>query len=196
MTGGVVGLRGSLAPEGAIVKVAHMSDDGLRFRGTARCFDCEEDAFEAVVGGRIEAGDCIVIRYEGPRGGPGMREMLSTTAAITGLGLEGVALITDGRFSGGTRGLCVGHIGPEAAVGGPIGLLEDGDIVVIDAIDGVFDLEVAEDELETRRKAWQPRRNDFGSGALWRYAQTVGPAVKGAVTHPGAHQERHVYADI
>ena len=185
-----------MAPEGAIVKVAHMSEEAQRFRGPARCFDREEDAFAAVVGGDIKEGDCIVIRYEGPVGGPGMREMLSTTAAITGLGLEGVALITDGRFSGGTRGLCVGHIGPEAAVGGPIGLVEDGDIVVIDAIDGVFDLEVAEDELETRRKAWQPRPNDFASGALWRYAQTVGPAVKGAVTHPGAREERHVYADI
>ncbi|MCH7930986.1 MAG: dihydroxy-acid dehydratase [Proteobacteria bacterium] len=195
-TGGVVGLRGSLAPEGAIVKVAHMADDKVGFRGPARCFDCEEDAFEAVVGGRINPGDCIVIRYEGPKGGPGMREMLSTTAAITGLGLEGVALITDGRFSGGTRGLCVGHIGPEAAVGGPIGLLEDGDIVVIDAKKGVIDVELSEAELARRREAWRPRDTEFGSGALWRYAQTVGPAVNGAVTHPGAHGERHVYADI
>ncbi len=125
-----------------------------------------------------------------------MREMLSTTAAITGLGLEGVALITDGRFSGGTRGLCVGHIGPEAAVGGPIGLLEDGDIVVIDAKEGVIDVELSEAELARRREAWRPRDTEFGSGALWRYAQTVGPAVNGAVTHPGAHGERHVYADI
>ena len=195
-TGGVVGLRGSLAPEGAIVKVAHMADDKLGFRGTARCFDCEEDAFEAVVGGRIGAGDCVVIRYEGPKGGPGMREMLSTTAAITGLGVEGVARITAGRFSGGPRGLCVGHIGPEAAVGGPIGLLEDGDIVVIDAREGVIDVELSEAELARRREAWQPRDTDFGSGAVWRYAQTVGPAVKGAVTHPGARGERHVYADI
>ena len=194
--GSVVGLRGSLAPEGAIVKVAHMADDKLGFRGPARCFDCEEDAFEAVMGGRIGADDCVVIRYEGPKGGPGMREMLSTTAAITGLGLEGVALITDGRFSGGTRGLCVGHIGPEAAVGGPIALLEDGDIVVIDAKEGVIDVELSEAELARRREAWRPRDTDFGSGALWRYAQTVGPAVKGAVTHPGARGERHVYADI
>ena len=195
-SGGVVGLTGSLAPEGAIVKVAHMSDEAQRFRGPARCFDSEEDAFAAVVGGGTAPGDCIVIRYEGPRGGPGMREMLSTTAAITGLGLEGVSLITDGRFSGGTRGLCVGHIGPEAAVGGPIGLLEDGDTVVIDAIAGVLDVELSEAALAARREAWQPRQNDFGSGALWRYAQTVGPAVKGAVTHPGASAERHVYADI
>ncbi len=195
-TGSVVGLRGSLAPEGAIVKVAHMADDKLGFRGTARCFNCEEDAFEAVMGGLIGADDCVVIRYEGPKGGPGMREMLSTTAAITGLGLEGVALITDGRFSGGTRGLCVGHIGPEAAVGGPIALLEDGDIVVIDAKEGVIDVELSEAELARRREAWRPRDTDFGAGALWRYAQTVGPAVKGAVTHPGARGERHVYADI
>jgi len=195
-TGGVVGLRGMLAPEGAIVKVAHMSEEQQRFRGPARCFDREEDAFAAVMGGGIKEGDCIVIRYEGPVGGPGMREMLSTTAAITGLGIENVGLITDGRFSGGTRGLCVGHIGPEAALGGPIGLLEDGDIVVIDAVAGRLDVELDEATLDARRAKWQPRRNDFGSGALWRYAQTVGPAVKGAVTHPGAREERHVYADI
>ncbi len=195
-TGGVVGLKGSLAPEGAIVKVAHMSDAKQVFRGPARCFDCEEDAFEAVVGGTIKEGDCIVIRYEGPKGGPGMREMLSTTAALYGLGIDNVALITDGRFSGGTRGLCVGHIGPEAAVGGPIGLLEDGDIVVIDALRGAIDVELSEDQLAERRKAWKPRLTDFGSGALWRYAQTVGSAAKGAVTQPGARAERHVYADI
>ncbi|MDX1421626.1 MAG: dihydroxy-acid dehydratase [Kiloniellales bacterium] len=195
-TGGVVGLRGSLAPEGAIVKVAHMTGDQLKFRGPARCFDREEDAFEAVINDRIAPGDCIVIRYEGPRGGPGMREMLSTTAAITGRGLTGVALITDGRFSGGTRGLCVGHIGPEAAVGGPIGLLRDGDMVIIDAAEGRLEVELDEAELAARRKSWQPPENDFGAGALWRYAQTVGPASKGAVTHPGAREERHVYADI
>jgi dihydroxy-acid dehydratase len=197
----VVGLEGTLAPEGAIVKVAHMSGDQLRFRGPARCFDREEDAFAAVINGRIGEGECIVIRYEGPRGGPGMREMLSTTAAsttaaIAGRGMEGVALITDGRFSGGTRGLCVGHIGPEAAVGGPIGLLQDGDMIVIDAAEGRLDVELDEAELEARRQAWQPPQNDFGAGALWRYAQTVGPARNGAVTHPGAREERHTYADI
>ncbi|MFQ6018377.1 MAG: dihydroxy-acid dehydratase, partial [Kiloniellaceae bacterium] len=195
-TGGVVGLSGSLAPEGAIAKVAHMPEEKQRFRGPARCFDREEDAFEAVVGGLIEEGDCIVIRYEGPKGGPGMREMLSTTAAVTGLGLENVALITDGRFSGGTRGLCVGHIGPEAAVGGPIGLLKDGDTISIDALGGTIDVELTEAELAARRRAWTPRETDFGSGALWRYAQTVGPARFGAVTHPGAGAETHVYADI
>ena len=195
-TGGVVGLRGRLAPEGAIVKVAHMTEEQQRFRGPARCFDREEDAFAAVMGGDIKQGDCVVIRYEGPVGGPGMREMLSTTAAITGLGIENIGLITDGRFSGGTRGLCVGHIGPEAALGGPIGLLEDGDIVVIDAVAGRLDVELDDATLDARRAKWQAPVNDFGSGALWRYAQTVGPAVKGAVTHPGAREERHVYADI
>jgi dihydroxy-acid dehydratase len=195
-TGGVVGVKGNLAPEGAIVKVAHMAPEKQRFRGPVKVFDCEEDAFQAVMGGAIQEGDCIVIRYEGPRGGPGMREMLSTTAALHGLGLSGVSLITDGRFSGGTRGLCVGHVGPEAAVGGPIGLLEDGDIVVIDGQAGSLDVELSEAELEARRKEWQPRLNDFQSGALWRYAQTVGPANKGAVTHPGARAETHVYADI
>ena len=195
-TGGVVGLRGRLAPEGAIVKVAHMSEERQRFRGPARVFDREEDAFEAVVGGKISEGDCIVIRYEGPRGGPGMREMLSTTAALHGFGLGGVSLITDGRFSGGTRGLCVGHIGPEAAAGEPIALFEEGDIIIIDGIDGVLDLEVDDATLEARRKNWTAPRNDFQSGALWRYAQTVGPANKGAVTHPGGKSETHIYADI
>ncbi len=173
-----------------------MSEDKQRFRGPARVFDREEDAFAAVVGGKIEEGDCIVIRYEGPRGGPGMREMLSTTAALHGFGLGGVSLITDGRFSGGTRGLCVGHIGPEAAVGGPIALLEEGDTIIIDAVAGTLDVDLRDDELEARRKAWTAPRNDFQSGALWRYAQTVGPACKGAVTHPGASAETHVYADI
>lgn len=195
-TGGVVGLRGRLAPDGAIVKVAHMSEEKQRFRGPARVFDCEEDAFKAVLGGKIKSGDCIVIRYEGPKGGPGMREMLSTTAALHGLGLGDVSLITDGRFSGGTRGLCVGHIGPEAALGGPIALLQEGDIIVIDAPAGTLDVELSDEELEKRRQSWKPRENEFGSGALWRYAQTVGPARTGAVTHPGGSGERHVYADI
>ena len=195
-TGGVVGLKGSLAPEGAIVKVAGIPTEKQKFRGPARVFDCEEDAFDAVVHGKIKEGDCIVIRYEGPRGGPGMREMLSTTAALYGLGMENVALITDGRFSGGTRGLCVGHIGPEAAAGGPIGLLKEGDIIIIDAPAGIIEVEVDEAELAARKKSWQPRTNNYQSGALWRYAQTVGPAYHGAVTHPGAHGETHIYADI
>lgn len=194
-TGGVVGLRGTLAPNGAIVKVAGMHR--LQFEGPARCFDCEEDAFAAVEDRSIREGEVIIIRYEGPKGGPGMREMLSTTAALYGLGLgEKVALITDGRFSGGTRGFCIGHVGPEAAEGGPIALVEDGDIVRIDAEAGTINLNVDEDVLAERRAKWQPRENAYQSGALWRYSQTVGPAYKGAVTHPGAKSEKHVYADI
>ncbi len=194
-TGGVVGLRGTLAPNGAIVKVAGMKR--LQFTGTARVFDCEEDAFAAVEARSITEGSVIVIRYEGPKGGPGMREMLSTTAALYGLGMgESVALITDGRFSGATRGFCIGHVGPEAAEGGPIALVEDGDIITIDADAGTIDLDVAADVLAERRAKWQPRVNDYQSGALWRYSTTVGPAYQGAVTHPGAKAERHVYADI
>ena len=194
-TGGVVGLKGNLAPQGAIVKVAGMHD--LKFRGTARCFDREEDAFAAVERRDYKKGQVIVIRYEGPRGGPGMREMLSTTAAITGQGMgHEVALITDGRFSGATRGFCVGHIGPEAAVGGPIALLRDGDVITIDAEAGTIDVELSSAELAERRKAWKPRRHDYQSGALWKYAQIVGDAEKGAVTHPGGKAETHVYADI
>jgi dihydroxy-acid dehydratase len=194
-TGGVVGLRGSLAPEGAIVKVAGMAR--LQFTGPAQVFDCEEECFAAVEARQIREGSVIVIRYEGPKGGPGMREMLSTTAALYGQGMgESVALITDGRFSGATRGFCIGHVGPEAADGGPIALVEDGDIISIDAEAGTIDLHVDEAVLAERRKAWQPRTNDYQAGALWRYAQNVGPAYRGAVTHPGAKSERHVYADI
>ncbi len=194
-TGGVVGLKGSLAPEGAIVKVAGMKK--LRFEGVARCFDCEEDAFKAVQDKAYKAGDVLVIRYEGPRGGPGMREMLSTTSAIYGQGMgEAVALITDGRFSGATRGFCVGHVGPEAAVGGPIALLKDGDRIVIDAAQGTIDIDIPAGELEARRKAWQPRPTDYNAGAIWKYAQLVGPAHLGAVTHPGGEAETHCYADI
>jgi len=194
-TGGVVGLKGNLAPEGAIVKVAGMHR--LTFTGPARVFDGEEAAFDAVVKRKIKDGEVIVIRYEGPRGGPGMREMLSTTSALYGLGLgEKVALITDGRFSGGTRGFCIGHVGPEAAVGGPIGLLKDGDVIEIDAAKGRLDVRLTKEELAKRRKAWKPRQHDFQSGVLWRYGQTVGNALKGAVTHPGGKAETHCYADI
>lgn len=194
-TGGVVGLKGSLAPEGAIVKVAGMAR--LQFRGPAQIFECEEDAFAAVEQRQIKEGSVIVIRNEGPKGGPGMREMLATTAALYGQGMgEKVALITDGRFSGATRGFCIGHVGPEAADGGPIGLIEDGDMINIDAETGVIDLEVDEKMLEERRSRFKPHGNDYGAGALWRYAQNVGPAYKGAVTHPGAKAEKHVYADI
>jgi len=194
-TGGVVGLRGSLAPEGAIVKVAGMKR--LQFTGTAKVFEREEDAFAAVEANAIKEGTVVVIRYEGPKGGPGMREMLSTTAALYGQGLgEKVALITDGRFSGGTRGFCIGHVGPEAADGGPIALVEDGDEISIDAEAGTVDLNVPEDVLAERRARWQPRMNDYQAGALWRFSQNVGPAYKGAVTHPGASAETHVFADI
>ena len=194
-TGGVVGLKGSLAPNGAIVKVAGMHR--LQFKGPARVFDCEEDAFAAVEHRQIQEGEVVVIRYEGPKGGPGMREMLSTTAALYGLGMgEKVALITDGRFSGATRGFCIGHVGPEAAECGPIALVENGDLIEIDAEKGTIDLLVDAQVLEERKKAWTPRVSDYGSGALWRYAQNVGPAYKGAVTHPGGKAETHVYADI
>ena len=193
-TGGVVGLKGNLAPQGAIVKVAGMK--ALQFTGPARVFDCEEDAFKAVQEHNYKDGEVLVIRYEGPRGGPGMREMLSTTAALYGHGVgDKVALITDGRFSGGTRGFCVGHVGPEAAVGGPIGLLRNGDIIVIDAEKGILNVQLSDDELASRRKAWKPRQHDFQSGALWKYAQIVGDAEKGAVTHPGAKAETHLYAN-
>jgi dihydroxy-acid dehydratase len=194
-TGGVVGLRGSLAPDGAIVKVAGLHE--LVFEGPARCFDCEEDTFAAVEARTIREGEVIIIRYEGPKGGPGMREMLSTTAALYGLGLgEKVALITDGRFSGATRGFCIGHVGPEAAEGGPIALVQDGDIIRIDAEAGTIDLQVSEAVLAERRAKWQARTTDYQSGALWRYARNVGPAYRGAVTHPGGKAETHIYADI
>lgn len=194
-TGGVVGLKGNLAPDGAIVKVAGL--EKLTFTGAARVFDCEEDAFECVELRQYEAGDVFVIRYEGPKGGPGMREMLATTSAIYGQGMgDKVALITDGRFSGATRGFCIGHIGPEAAVGGPIALLKDGDKITIDAVDGILSVDLSDAELEKRRKAWKPRETDYRSGALWKYAQTVGNARNGAVTHPGGKAESHVFADI
>ena len=195
VTGGVVGMKGNLAPDGAIVKVAGMSN--LKFTGPARCFDCEEDAFKCVNEKTYKEGDVIVIRYEGPKGGPGMREMLQTTAALTGQGMGGkIALITDGRFSGATRGFCVGHVGPEAAVGGPIGLIKDGDIIELDADNGTLNVKLTDAELAERRKAWKPRETSVGSGILWKYAQQVGPAVKGAVTHPGGSGEKSCYADI
>jgi dihydroxy-acid dehydratase len=194
-TGGVVGLQGTLAPDGAIVKVAGMTR--LKFKGPARVFDCEEDCFEAVQRKEYEAGDILVIRYEGAKGGPGMREMLSTTAALYGQGAgESVALITDGRFSGGTRGFCIGHVGPEAAVGGPIALVQNGDIISIDAIEGRLDLEVSEAELAKRRAVWKAPANPYQSGVLRKYADQVGPARKGAVTHAGGKAEVICYADI
>jgi len=194
-TGGVVGLRGSLAPDGAIVKVAGMAN--LKFRGPARCFDSEEEAFAAVSAKKYEEGDVIIIRYEGPKGGPGMREMLSTTAALYGQGMgDKVALITDGRFSGATRGFCVGHVGPEAALCGPIALVRDGDMVTLDAEEGIIDLEVDEDVLAARAKEWVKPPASVHSGYIWKYANAVGAARTGAVTHPGAAAEKSCYADI
>ena len=194
-TGGVVGLSGNLAPEGAIVKVAGLSR--LRHVGPARCFDTEEEAMKAIVSRDYRSGDVIVIRYEGPKGGPGMREMLAVTSQIYGQGKgEEVALITDGRFSGATRGFCIGHVGPEAAVGGPIALLNDGDQVTIDATSGELSVALSDAELAERRKSWTERSHDYQAGVLWKYAATVGPAYQGAVTHPGGAAETHCFADI
>jgi dihydroxy-acid dehydratase len=193
-TGGVVGLKGNLAPDGAIVKIAGLKH--IKHRGPARVFDCEEDAFAFVEKREYQPGDVIVIRWEGPKGGPGMREMLSTTAALYGQGVENIALLTDGRFSGGTRGLCVGHIGPEAAEMGPIGLLKDGDIIVIDAESGELSVELSDAELEARKKDFKPKPSGYKTGALARYAKNVGPARNGALTTPGADQEVTCYADI
>ena len=193
--GGVVGLKGNLAPDGAIVKIAGLKK--LQFTGKARCFDNEEDAMKAVQKKKYKDGDVIIIRYEGPRGGPGMREMLSTTGAIYGQGKgEKVALITDGRFSGATRGFCVGHVGPEAALGGPIALLKNGDLIDIDAKKGSINVRLTKSQLASRKKKWRARKTDFGSGTLWKYAQTVGPAYLGAPTHPGKKKEVKEYSKI
>ncbi|MCB1334430.1 MAG: dihydroxy-acid dehydratase [Roseivivax sp.] len=197
-TGGVVGLKGNLAPQGAIVKVAGMEKEQQVFTGPARVFECEEDAFEAVKQRAYKEGEVLVIRNEGPAGGPGMREMLATTAALSGQGMgKKVALITDGRFSGATRGFCVGHVGPEAAQGGPIALLKDGDMITIDAIKGEISVALSDADLAARKAEWKgPRDTIYASGALWKYAQLVGETYKGAVTHPGAAAEKHVYMDL
>ena len=193
--GGVVGLKGNLAPEGGIVKIAGLKK--LQFTGRARCFDNEESAMKAVQNKKYKDGDVIIIRYEGPVGGPGMREMLSTTGAIYGQGKgEKVALITDGRFSGATRGFCVGHVGPEAALGGPIALLRNGDVIDIDAKKGTINVRLTRAQLASRRRKWKARKSDFGSGTLWKYAQTVGPAYLGAPTHPGKKKEVKDYSKI
>ena len=165
--------------------------------GPAIVFECEEDAYRAVNERNYKEGDVFVIRYEGPKGGPGMREMLATTAAIYGQGMgDKVALITDGRFSGATRGFCVGHVGPEAAVGGEIALIENGDIITIDSEKGTLNVDLTESELDKRRKKWKPRQHEYGSGEIWKYSQLVGSALNGAVTHPGAKAEKQCYADI
>ena len=194
-TGGVVTLKGNLCPEGAIVKIAGL--ENLIFEGPARVFEGEQACFDAVQNKEIVEGQVIVIRNEGPRGGPGMREMLSTTSAIYGQGLgDKVALITDGRFSGGTRGFCIGHVAPEAYIGGPIGLIEDGDIIRIDAETGTMEVKLSDDELAERKKNWKPREHQYQSGAIWKYTQTVGSAEKGAVTHGGAKAETHTFVDL
>ncbi len=197
-TGGVVGLSGNLAPDGAIVKIAGMEKNQIVFSGPANVFECEEDAFEAVKQRKYKEGEVIVIRNEGPAGGPGMREMLSTTAALSGQGMgKKVALITDGRFSGATRGFCVGHIGPESAHGGPIALLRNGDLITIDALEGTLEVDLTEEELSKRKSEWKgPKKTYYSSGALWKYAQLVGPTREGAVTQPGAKAESHVYMDL
>ncbi len=196
-TGGVVALRGNVAPDGAIVKVAGMSEAEQVFSGPARVFECEEDAFEAVKQRAYEEGEVIVIRNEGPAGGPGMREMLSTTAALSGQGMgKKVALITDGRFSGATRGFCVGHVGPEAAHGGPIALLKNGDVITLNALTGELSVNVSDEEFAKRKAEWKgPRKTAYTSGAVHKFAKLVGGARWGAVTHPGAKAESHVYMD-
>lgn len=194
-TGGVVTLKGNLCPEGAIVKIAGL--ENLVFEGPARVFEGEQACFDAVQNKEIVEGQVLVIRNEGPKGGPGMREMLSTTSAIYGQGLgDKVALITDGRFSGGTRGFCIGHVAPEAYVGGPIGLIEDGDIITINAEDGSMTVQLTDEELAERKKNWKPRQHNYQSGAIWKYTQTVGSAREGAVTHPGAKGETHTFVDL
>ena len=194
-TGGFAGLKGNLAPDGAIVKVAGLKRK--KFKGKAKCFDGEPSALKAVLDRKVKEGDVVVIRYEGPKGSPGMPEMLSTTGAIYGQGLgEKVALITDGRFSGATHGFSIGHVGPEAAVGGPIGLIKNGDIIEIDTDKGSLKVLLSSKELSKRRKKWKPKKIEYNSGTLWKYSQSVGPAFKGAVTHPGGFKEKNCYADI
>ena len=194
-SGGFVGLKGNLAPDGAILKVAGLKRK--KFKGKAKCFDDEDSALNAVLNKKIKSGDVVIIRYEGPKGSPGMPEMLSTTGAIYGQGLgEDVALITDGRFSGGTHGFSIGHVGPEAAVGGPIGLLKDGDVIEIDIDKGSLNVNVTDKELKLRKEKWKPKEIEYTSGSLWKYSQSVGPAFEGAVTHPGASKEKKCYADI
>ncbi|MEO1918596.1 MAG: dihydroxy-acid dehydratase, partial [Paracoccaceae bacterium] len=197
-TGGVVGLKGNLAPDGAIVKIAGMTEEETVFTGPAHVFECEEDAFEAVQNRTYKEGEVLVIRNEGPSGGPGMREMLATTAALSGQGMgKKVALITDGRFSGATRGFCVGHVGPEAAHCGPIALVNNGDMITLDAHKGEISIDVSDEEMTKRKTEWKgPHDTIYSSGALWKYAQQVGATSKGAVTHPGGKMEKHVYADL
>ena len=175
-------LSGNIAPEGGVVKQSAVVPEMLVHEGPARVFDCEDDAIEAILGGKIHEGDVVVIRYEGPKGGPGMREMLNPTSAIAGMGLGStVALITDGRFSGASRGASIGHISPEAAVGGPIALIEEGDIIKINIPEKTLNVDVPEEVLAARRKAWVPRKPRITSGYLARYAAMVSSGSRGAV---------------
>ena len=196
-TGAVVGLKGNLAPDGAIVKVAGMSDAEQVFSGPARVFENEKEAFDAVKVREYAECEVLVIRNEGPAGGPGMREMLSTTAALSGQGMgKKVALITDGRFSGATRGFCVGHVGPEAANGVPSSLLKTGDAITISALTGELSVALTDADLAARKADWKgPRETAYASGAIWKFTRLVGGARWGAVTHPRAKAERHVYMD-
>ncbi|MCC5875699.1 MAG: dihydroxy-acid dehydratase [Candidatus Sumerlaeia bacterium] len=184
MTGGLAVMKGNLAPDGCVIKTA--GSEVMQHRGPAKVFNCEDDAFEAIQAQKIVKGDVVVIRYEGPKGGPGMREMLAPTAALMGQGLGyDCAMVTDGRFSGATRGLMVGHVTPEAMVGGPIALVQDGDIIAMDANAGTINVEVSEEEMERRLKEWKPIEPRYNGGALYKYAQLVGPASLGALTSPG-----------
>jgi dihydroxy-acid dehydratase len=177
-------LRGNLSPEGALLKVAGLR--ALTFTGPARVFESEEDCMKAVSGRAYQEGEVLVIRNEGPRGGPGMREMLSVTAALYGQGMgEAVALLTDGRFSGATRGMCIGYVGPEAAVGGPIALVQNGDLIHIDATSGTLEIQVTDEELAARKGRWKPPQAQRLGGVLEKYALVVRPARLGAVTHSG-----------
>ncbi len=179
--GGIAILYGNLAPDGAVVKTSAVLPEMMKHSGPAKVFDSEEEAYEAILGGKIRPGDVVVIRYEGPKGGPGMREMLSPTSAIIGMGLgSSVALITDGRFSGGTQGACIGHVSPEAAEGGPIALVKDGDIIEIDIPERKLELKVSEEELEKRRKKWKPKKKKL-EGVLKKYQMLVSSGAKGAV---------------
>ena len=181
-TGGLAVLSGNLAPDGSVVKRSAVVPEMLVHEGPARVFDCEEDAIEAIKGGKIVAGDVVVIRYEGPKGGPGMREMLNPTSAIAGMGLgSSVALITDGRFSGASRGASIGHISPEAAVGGPIALVEEGDIISINIPEYKLELKISDEELAARKAKWQPREPKVNTGYLKRYASMVTSGNRGAI---------------
>ncbi len=181
-TGGIAVLKGNLAPDSGVVKRSAVAPEMLKHEGPARVFDCEEDAIAAIKGGKIVAGDVVVIRYEGPKGGPGMREMLNPTSAIAGMGLgSSVALITDGRFSGASRGASIGHVSPEAAVGGPIALVEEGDIIEIDINANTLNVQVSEEEMAARRAKWQPREPEITTGYLARYRSLVTSGNRGAV---------------